>query len=254
MAVLSDVSIRKAVQARTLGITNFDPGALQPATYDLRLHWRVLVSPKRHEEGRIVDLRKEPEVRFYVEPGRFVGVLTYESFNIPLSMAGRFGLRSEFTRQGLVAFGGIQIDPGFRGRLAISLFHAGPEPVHLQFKRRMFTVEFCGLDEPASFGYKGEFQNQRSFPEAQKHFILNAHTTSLAEINSFPKQIAGIETRMAQHEGLHHPSLLPPPSVQDLAKAQGVAPIDDLSKLAGGWPDDDDIDEFHRTVREWRGQ
>lgn len=251
MAVLSDASINQAVKAGTLGITPFHADALQPASYDMRLHWKLLLSPTRRESGRIVDLRKEPRKQFAVEPGRFVGILTEEKLSLPLSMAGRFGLRSEFTRHGLVAFGGIQIDPGFKGRLAISLFHAGPEPMRLKCGARMFTVEFHTLLSPASTGYRGPFQNLLDFHKVQKEFILNAHTASLTDMNLLPGEVAHIRQRLAIHETAPHVSTYAK-SLHELAVAQGVKPVDDPAKLLGGWPEDDDFDEFLRTLSEWR--
>lgn len=251
MTVLSDTSIRQAITSGELGIHPFHPDALEPASYDMRLHWKLLVSPTRYERGHVVDLRKEPHHQFAVEPGRFVGVLTEEKLAVPLIMAGRFGLRSVFTRHGLVAFGGIQIDPGFKGRLAISLFHSGPEPIKLKHKQRMFTVEFHLLDHPASIGYKGPFQNQTGFHKMQRDFILNAHTTSLAEINLLPDEIASLEQRFTMHETVYHPGQVHP-SVAELAKAQGIKPLEDLSDLAGVWPEEDDIDSFLEAVRQWR--
>jgi hypothetical protein len=34
------------------------------------------------------------------------------------------------------------------------------------------------------------------------------------------------------------------PSIEELARVQGVGPITDFSVLAGGWPDDEDVEEF----------
>ena len=42
--------------------------------------------------------------------------------------------------------------------------------------------------------------------------------------------------------------------VHVLAERQGVRPVDDFDALLGGWPDDETIDDFIMTVREWRRQ
>lgn len=42
-------------------------------------------------------------------------------------------------------------------------------------------------------------------------------------------------------------------TVAELAEAQGVGAIEDLDDLKGDfWPDDEAIDDFIKTVREWR--
>lgn len=246
MSVLSGKSILRAVRSKELSITRFDKDAIQGASYDMSLHWKVLVSPTRHESGRQVDLRTEPEHKLAVDPGRFVGVLTREVLTLPLSMSGRFGLRSEFTRRGLIAFGGIQIDPGFKGRLAISLFHAGPEAIDLVLDARMFTVELNTLDTPAD-PYVGEFQNQYDFPKSQHDFILNAHTVSLAEINSLPDELAALRQHLAVHENVVH--AVRRMTLSELASAQGVKPIKNPKKLLGGWPPEDDFNSFMDYLR-----
>lgn len=251
MTVLSKSTIQESVKSGTLGIAPFNRNGLQPASYDMRLHWRILVSPTRHERGREIDLRMEPGRKFAVEPGRFLGVLTKERVKMPLMMAGRFGLRSEFTRHGLISFGGIQIDPGFEGRIAISLFHAGPEPINLVLNSRMFTVEFHNLDTPVDKGYSGQFQKQYDFPKMQREFILNAQTVSLAEINALPDEVASVRQRLAIHENMVHTTRRAL-TLPELALEQGVRAIDDPNKLLGGWPDDDDFEQFLSTLHTWR--
>jgi dCTP deaminase len=251
MAVLSDTSIRNLQETGDLGISSFDPDALQPASYDMRLYWKILLSPTRYEVGREVDLREEREQTLALEPGRFAAILTEEILELPLDMSGRFGLRSEFTRKGLVAFPGIQVDPGFRGRLAISLFNAGPEAIGLRYGNKMFTIEFHTLESPASHGYEGDYQEQHDFPPDQTEFILNAQTVSLSEIQTLPTEMSNLELRLTRHERTHEHST---PSIAELAESQGVTPLDDLSQLTGFWPEDEDVHDFMRAVRGWRGR
>ena len=39
-----------------------------------------------------------------------------------------------------------------------------------------------------------------------------------------------------------------------LAERQNVRPVENFDTLLGGWPEDEPIDEFIATVREWRQQ
>lgn len=41
-------------------------------------------------------------------------------------------------------------------------------------------------------------------------------------------------------------------SIEQLAKEQGVQPVASLDELSGDWPESDEIEEFLRSVREWR--
>ena len=79
-----------------------------------------------------------------------------------------------------------------------------------------------------------------------------AHTISLSEIASLPVELSSLERRMVLHEAAHSTS--PPMSVADLAVAMGVKPFSRVDELAGGWPDDEDLDEFLKALRTWRSQ
>jgi len=41
-------------------------------------------------------------------------------------------------------------------------------------------------------------------------------------------------------------------SIEDLAHEQRVTPVTSVDELAGEWPEEDDLDEFLRSIREWR--
>jgi hypothetical protein len=43
-------------------------------------------------------------------------------------------------------------------------------------------------------------------------------------------------------------------TIQALAELQGVRPVEDFDALLGGWPEDEAIDDFVNSVREWRRQ
>ena len=78
MAILSNTSINQAHKSGLLEISPFYDDALQPASYDMRLHWKILLSPTRHQVGRDIDLRDEREQTLDLEPGRFAAILTEE--------------------------------------------------------------------------------------------------------------------------------------------------------------------------------
>ena len=252
MSVLSNTSLIKLHESGSQFIAPFREDSLEPASYDMHLHWKLLVSPTRREQGRIVNLNEESEGKFLIDTGRLVGVLTEEEFDMPLYLSARFGLRSEFTRKGLVAFAGIQIDPGFKGRLAMSLFHTGPEPIELINGQKMFSVEFQRLEEAATRGYDGIYQGHLDFHPAHENFILEANTASLSEIGELPGEVETLSLRLAQHEATHR--ITAPLSVAELADIQGVGPSSDLGAFGGFWPEDDDPEEFREFVRNLRGK
>lgn len=197
MAILSDNAIRHLVETGELLIEPFYEDALQPASYDLRLGRRALISPKGEERGRAVDLDKEKDQMLSILPGQYVAILTDEKLRLPNYICARFGLKSNLARKGLMSFGGIQVDPGFEGRLAISLFNVGPEIIQIKQSPPAFTIEFNKLEEPVAKPYSGEYQHQDDFPAEQYNFILGAHTVSLADIPDLKEQIRELNNRLA---------------------------------------------------------
>ena len=191
MATLSDVLIIEMVKTGHLVIDPFDESLVEPATYDLRLGSPVLASPLGPDEfGKRVELTLQ-EPNYWIQTGQMVAVLSLERLEFPLDVCSAgFGIRSEFAGQGINAFGGVQLDPGWRGHVTINLQNVGPEPVKITFGNPLFTVAFSRLETPASRGYSGDNQDQGDFPEKQYDFILSARTTSLAEIPTLRQQVA----------------------------------------------------------------
>jgi len=190
MAVLSGGQITRFVEAGKLHIEPFSIEQVQPATYDLRLGKKILASPLGPEKrGKIIILNEE-KPNFQIQPGQMVGIVSHERLEFPLDLCGRFGIRSSFARFGINAFGGLQLDPGFRGVLTMNLLNVGPEPVKVTLNELIFSIEFQRLDEASEVGYSGPYQNQDDFPPDQYEYILTAHTTSLAEIPTLRMEVS----------------------------------------------------------------
>jgi dCTP deaminase len=190
MSTLSGKGIAKlVVEERSLIIDPFDTNLIQPASYDLRLGPKILASPLSSEiRGMVIELT-EKEPSYKIHSGQMVAVLSLERIELPLYICGRFGIRSAIARRGINAFGGLQLDPGWRGRLNLNLLNVGPEPVTITLYEPLFSIEFQRLEEPAETGYSGSFQNQDDFPADQYNYILSARTTSLAEIPLLRKEM-----------------------------------------------------------------
>ena len=183
--------IKRLVKSGKLLIDPFYEDGIQPASYDMRLGRKILVSPTKGQKGRFVDLIEEKE--HAIKPGQFVSTLTEEKITLPNDICGRFGLRSYFTRKGLISFGGIQVDPSWGGHLNISLLNVGPEPLKLRFRDKIFTIEFHKLETPSKIPYTGEYQDQKDFAEDDKKFITKARTVSLSDIEPLMRDVAQLK-------------------------------------------------------------
>lgn len=200
MAVLSGRAIRRLAGTGQLRIEPFDESLVQPATYDLRLGPKILASPLNAENLGVVIELTERRPTYQIQPGQMVGVLSRERISLPLDICGRFGIRSAFARRGINAFGGLQLDPGFRGRLTMNLLNVGPEPVTVAVDEPLFSVEFQRLEEPAESPYSGPFQDQDDFPADQYNYVLSARTTSLAEIPNLRREISRLSALIEELE------------------------------------------------------
>lgn len=200
MSILSGRQITSLVGSGKLLIEPFNSEQIQPASYDLKIGTKILASPISPEKlGKVIVLSKE-KPSYAIQSGQMVGVISGERLEMPLELCGRFGIRSSFARLGINAFGGLQLDPGFRGRLTMNLLNVGPEPITVKLNDILFSVEFERLDEPAEAAYSGNYQDQDDFPEDQYNFILSAHTTSLAEIPTLRIEVAHLSSVIEELE------------------------------------------------------
>jgi len=200
MSTLPGKKIAELVKKGDLVIEPFDHKLIQPASYDLLLGRKILASPLSSEKLGIVIELTEKEPSYQIHSGQMIGVISREKLKLPLDICGRFGIRSTFARKGINAFGGLQLDPGFRGRLTMNLLNVGPEPVTITLNEPLFSVEFQRLEEPADAEYAGPFQDQDDFPADQYNYILSARTTSLAEIPQLRMEITRLNALIEELE------------------------------------------------------
>lgn len=187
MSVMSDKEILDALEKGELVISEFDKKLLQSASYDLRLGRRVLKSTT-DGESPIVDLEKERVLQ--IGTGEFVEVITLEKLELPSNICGRIGIRSYFTRKGLIFFSGPQVDPGFKGHLVISLFNTGPRPIIMKYGEPFCTIEFCKTGKAVEKPYEGPYQNQTDFPTENIEFIMGAKGITLYEVSELMKKLS----------------------------------------------------------------
>lgn len=151
--LLSDNDIERCLGTGDIEIDPYS-GSLEPASYDLRVGCVAIT-----EEGRL-DLA---ELQFItIQRGSTVVVSPLESIGLSRRIAARYGLRSRFARKGLILLSGPQIDPGFQGRLSVTVFNAGPSRVVLKYREPFATIEFVQLTSRAREGYSGPYQMQET--------------------------------------------------------------------------------------------
>src|SRR6266702_6910467 len=177
--LMTDGEIKESMAAQKgLRIRNFAEASLQASSYDARIGSKLLISSNETE----IDLSTKASATR--APGVFALVTTHESIELPDDIAGHIGVKSYYTRKGLVMLAGLQIDSGFEGILVIGLYNASPRGLTLEYMAPFCTVEFHQLARPAQTPFKpGPEQKQGNIPRADKDYLRTLETQSLSDMS-----------------------------------------------------------------------
>lgn len=182
--LMTDGEIREAMTSGGLRIDNFSEKSLQPASYDMRVGSRLLISSDEAE----VDLSRKGSA--VLKPGVFALVTTHENVVLSETIAGHIGVKSYYTRKGIVMLTGLQIDPGFEGVLVIGLYNASPRSLTLEFLSPFCTVEFHQLSRPVGKPFvPGDEQKEGNIPRADKDYLRTLETQSLSEMSESLREL-----------------------------------------------------------------
>ena len=176
--ILSDTEISQELNRGTLKIIPFEQGMLQPASYDLRVGQDAATIPKNGDP--LIDLKKEGFM--LIAPYAPAVIWTMEHLTLPLNVVGRFGLKSSLSRRGIYASVGPQVDPGFRGKLSVTMLNLTPVPVALNYGEDFLSLELHRMAVPASRPYSGEYQGRETFTAKEIEPILGYKGHALSEV------------------------------------------------------------------------
>lgn len=192
MTILNAQQIHAAVKDGGITITPFDEGQLQPATYDLRVGAQGVTTTSRE----VVNLKDKGLLT--LEAGDFAVVTVLETIALDGQHVARFGLRSKYARQGLIATTGPQIDPGYAGRLTLGLTNLTPRPIALGYGDDLVSVEFHHLSEPSEKLYDGPFQGKTDLRVEDLQFVTEtkgmAYSEVLTTLSSLSTNVAQLST------------------------------------------------------------
>lgn len=191
--LLSDVEIRAAMEKGQIEIRNFDERNLEPASYDLRLGKRAIVTRSisieelkekiSKEEVKEKDIEKEQSIS--IPAGSFALVTSFESLKFSTSHVGHLGAKSYYTRKGLALLSGLQIDPGFEGIIVLGFANLSPRIITIEYKDPICTLEIHKLSKPASKPYDGRVlleQKDGKIPIADKDYLRTIETMSISDL------------------------------------------------------------------------
>ncbi len=165
--ILVDHQIKEEIKKGNLG-DNFDDECVQPASYDLRIG-PLVHTPLRPEKPADLSLNGGG---YRLPPYGLVMLETYETFRMPRTLVGRLGGQSRYSRKGLIAAVGPQVDPGFEGKLFITLQNLTNAAHVLAYKETFLTVEFNRLESSPTNVYSGPYQHRKSLgPEIMADLV-----------------------------------------------------------------------------------
>ena len=174
--ILNNEQITESLRQGLIVIEPWDEARVQGASYDLRIGPQGATTTGK----RIVDLESEGYMR--LEPGDMAIISSLEILRFDTAHAARLGLRSKFARKGLHVTTGLQVDPGFRGRLFISATNLTPQPITLPFGDDFLSIEIHRLDQPVTEPYNGPYQDKTELLSRDIDHIIGAHGYALSEV------------------------------------------------------------------------
>ncbi|ALA60177.1 dCTP deaminase domain-containing protein [Nitrospira moscoviensis] len=180
--ILVDHQIRDAVRDGKLGIENFSEDLVQPASYDLRIG-NLVYSPSSSHPDQPVNLSENGRA-YRIPPYGTALLMTHETLTIPINMIGRFGLQSRYARRGLIASTGPQVDPGYKGKLSVSLLNLTPASHVISYLDPFLSIEFHSLDETPDRPYHGPYQNMKAIGPEILEDLVRLEGVNLAQMQS----------------------------------------------------------------------
>jgi dCTP deaminase len=182
--ILSDRSLREAIESGRIVIDPFDPSTVQPSSIDVRVD-RLFRVFRNHTAGMIdvkLDLSEltelveiDPEGVFMLHPGEFVLGSTLERVAVPDDLVARIEGKSSLGRLGLLIHSTAGfIDAGFDGHVTLELANVASLPITIYPGMKIGQISFMQMTTAADLPYgKGasgsKYQGQRG-PTPSRYF------------------------------------------------------------------------------------
>jgi dCTP deaminase len=174
--ILSDRSIREALDAGSIVIDPLLEGGIQPSSVDLRIdrYFRVFrndttpfIDPKQSQEDLTELVEVEDGKAFILHPGEFVLASTLERVQLPDDVAARLEGKSSLGRLGLLTHSTAGfVDAGWDGHLTLELSNVANLPIAIYPGMRIGQISFLQMTSAADAPYGSD--SARSKYQGQK--------------------------------------------------------------------------------------
>ena len=150
--ILSDISIKKAIDEKRIIINPYSEKDVQPASVEVHLSDTILifknsVAPYIDLKDEIPDLTEEVKIKkdvpFILHPGEFALGSTLEKLTLSNDIVSRIEGKSSLGRLGLLIHSTAGfIDPGWDGNLTLELANVSRLPITLYYGMRIGQISF----------------------------------------------------------------------------------------------------------------
>jgi dCTP deaminase len=183
--ILSDRSIREALEDGSIVIDPLLDGAIQPSSVDLRVdrYFRVFrndttpyIDPKRPQEDLTELVEVDDGGAFILHPGEFVLGSTLERVALPDDTVARLEGKSSLGRLGLLIHSTAGfVDAGWDGHLTLELSNVANLPIAIYPGMRIGQISFLRMSSAAEAPYGSEatrskYQGQRG-PTPSRYYL-----------------------------------------------------------------------------------
>ena len=143
-----------------LAMTPLLPGALGPASVDLRLSNRFIVFEQTSNAAfDVLQSQQDPRRMqskvqkswgdpFYLHPGQLVLAATLEYIVMPVDLCAQVVTRSSYGRLGLLSATAVQVHPGYKGCLTLELVNLGSMPLAITPGERVAQLMIFPVASP----------------------------------------------------------------------------------------------------------
>ncbi|MEE8600200.1 dCTP deaminase [Euzebya tangerina] len=182
--ILSDTTIRAALEEGRIAVDPLGEDAIQPSSIDLRVdaefrvfnnHLYPYIDVRDPQPDLTESITVEEDQPFILHPGEFVLGSTLEKVTLPTDLVARIEGKSSLGRLGLLvhATAGF-VDAGFSGWLTLELSNVANLPIAIYPSMKIGQLAFFQLDQEASVAYGdaalgSKYQGQRG-PTASRYF------------------------------------------------------------------------------------
>jgi dCTP deaminase len=182
--ILSDVSIRAAIEKGRIAIDPFDPSMVQPSSLDVRVdryfrvfesHLYAFIDPKVSQPDLTAEVETVMDDPFILHSGEFVLGSTLEVVRLADDIVARLEGKSSLGRLGLLIHSTAGfVDPGFEGHLTLELSNVANLPIAIYPGMKIGQLSFYDLSTKAENPYgsrkaHSKYQGQRGPTPSRIH-------------------------------------------------------------------------------------